>query len=111
MSLAHERVAHAVKYLRAHRKDFTPDFANFYGAHNCESLVIRTQDALTRVGEELLGTTPIDWTFEFVESLASSGTKFGAVTNTACSYLLVFKCRDGSLAAYGGCTHVGLESM
>jgi hypothetical protein len=58
MSLALERVAHAVKYLHAHRNDFTADFKQFCRAHDCDSLVHRSQDSLTRVGEELLDTTP-----------------------------------------------------
>jgi hypothetical protein len=65
------RVAHAVKYLHAYRNDFTAAFKQFYGAHDCDSLVVRSQDSLTRVGEELLNTSPSGWTFEFLESLAS----------------------------------------
>jgi hypothetical protein len=109
MSLSDERIAHAVTYLHGHRKEFTSDFAKFYGNHDCHSLIASSQDALTRVGKELLNTTPSEWIFEFLESLTSRGSDLRA-SSKACVYILIWMYRDGSAAAYASCTHVGVET-
>jgi hypothetical protein len=107
MSLFEERVGHAVTYLHNHRADLTSDFQEFYGNHDCESLIERSKDAFTRVGEHILNSDPTEWTFELFESLSSPSSELNNGSPVA-SYMLVFRGRDGSFSIYIGITHVSV---
>jgi hypothetical protein len=86
MSLFEKRVSHAVTYLHNHRADFTSDF--------------------TLVGETVLNSDPAEWTHDFLDTLASDVSELRK-GGPNLAYLLIWLCRDGSLAVYGGCTRQG----
>jgi hypothetical protein len=106
MSLFEKRVSHAVAYLHNHRADFTSDFKTFYGNHDCDLLIARSQDAFTLVGETVLNSDPAEWTHDFLDTLASDVSELRK-GGPNLAYLLIWLCRDGSLAVYGGCTRQG----
>lgn len=98
-----ERVAHAVKFLHRHRDEFVKEFTEFYGNYECDQLVERSMDCLTRAGEEILRMNPVDWTFDFLQSFAVNLDNIDALGKTVV-YLMIFETKVPGLAVYARST-------